>query len=369
MASNHMDTERNASTAGRSKSIVSLTALDGLDEYAALQRYILLYRDKKPSDDAAQANAADAKKGKQWWQFWRSGSSPAAVAGSDPGAVPEDMLDTTLNPGLSHHEVETRRKRYGWNELTTEKTNWLKQFLSYFQGPILYVMEIAALLAAGLGDWIDFGVICGILLLNATVGWYQEKQAADVVASLKGDIAMKATVVRDGGEVQILAREIVPGDIVVVEEGSTVPADVRLICAYDAPEDFELYLKMKEEDKFDDASDPDDEKKEDDMGEEERPISQGHSLIATDQSAITGESLAVDKYMGEVAYYTTGCKRGKCYGIALCSARTSFVGRTASLVQGAKDQGMFSPSQLRPPPAIYDEIGALTSSQVISRQS
>jgi H+-transporting ATPase len=48
------------------------------------------------------------------------------------------MLDTTLNPGLSSHEVETRRKRFGWNELTTEKTNWLKQFLSYFQGPILY---------------------------------------------------------------------------------------------------------------------------------------------------------------------------------------------------------------------------------------
>lgn len=75
-------------------------------------------------------------------------------------------------------------------------------------------MEIAALLAAGLEDWVDFGVICGILLLNAFVGWYQEKQAADVVASLKGDIAMKATVVRDGAEQTILARELVPGDIV-----------------------------------------------------------------------------------------------------------------------------------------------------------
>lgn len=75
-------------------------------------------------------------------------------------------------------------------------------------------MEIAALLAAGLQDWVDFGVIIGILMLNAIVGWYQEKQAADVVASLKGDIAMKATVVRDGQETQILARELVPGDIV-----------------------------------------------------------------------------------------------------------------------------------------------------------
>jgi hypothetical protein len=75
-------------------------------------------------------------------------------------------------------------------------------------------MEIAVLLAAGLRDWIDFGVIIGILLLNATVGWYQEKQAADVVASLKGDIAMRSTVVRDGQEQEIKARELVPGDIV-----------------------------------------------------------------------------------------------------------------------------------------------------------
>lgn len=76
------------------------------------------------------------------------------------------------------------------------------------------VMEIAALLAVGLNDWIDFGVIVGILLLNAFVGYYQEKQAADIVASLKGDIAMKTLVVRDGQEQTILARELVPGDIV-----------------------------------------------------------------------------------------------------------------------------------------------------------
>lgn len=77
-------------------------------------------------------------------------------------------------------------------------------------------MELAALLAAGLRDWIDFGVICGILLLNAIVGWYQEKQAADVVATLKGDIALKAQVVRDGQENEIKARDLVPGDIVLL---------------------------------------------------------------------------------------------------------------------------------------------------------
>ena len=81
-------------------------------------------------------------------------------------------------------------------------------------------MELAVLLAAGLRDWIDFGVIIAILMLNAGVGWYQEKQAADVVASLRGDIALKATVVRGGTELEVKAREIVPGDIVGVPSPS-----------------------------------------------------------------------------------------------------------------------------------------------------
>lgn len=75
-------------------------------------------------------------------------------------------------------------------------------------------MELGVVLSAGLEDWVDFGVIIGILCMNAAVGWYQEKQAADVVASLKGDIAMKVSVVRDGEEQEILARELVPGDVV-----------------------------------------------------------------------------------------------------------------------------------------------------------
>jgi len=88
-------------------------------------------------------------------------------------------------------------------------------------------MEIAVLLSAGLRDWVDLGVIIGILLLNAAVGWYQEKQAADVVASLKGDIAMKAIVIRGGQESGILARELVPGDI-VSPPSSSLPPSFRL---------------------------------------------------------------------------------------------------------------------------------------------
>ena len=88
----------------------------------------------------------------------------------------------------------------------------------YVVSNLSVVMELAVLLAGGLEDWVDFGVIIGILCLNAAVGWYQEKQAADVVASLKGDIAMRALVIRDSQEQEILARELVPGDVVCHEK-------------------------------------------------------------------------------------------------------------------------------------------------------
>ncbi|QDS69897.1 hypothetical protein FKW77_000848 [Venturia effusa] len=360
------DVERGNSTAetARFKSFSDPKALQDLDEYTALQRYITGYRDPRAAalegDDDKHKKAKSQKKA---WQFWKSSGDGEPGAGADTAVVPEEWLNADIRKGISSSEVESRRKKFGWNELTSEKTNLFKQFLSYFTGPVLYTMEIAAVLAAGLRDWVDFGVICGILLLNAFVGWYQEKQAADVVASLKGDIAMKATVVRDGAEQEVKAREIVPGDILVIEEGETVPADVRVICDYYSPDDFQKYLAMKEADEFDNSSDPEggdefggddeelDEKANGKKGEEEidRQPRGGHAFTAVDQSAITGESLAVDKYMGDIAYYTTGCKRGKFYAIALTSARQSFVGKTASLVQGAKDQGHFK--------AIMNSIG------------
>lgn len=80
-------------------------------------------------------------------------------------------------------------------------------------------MELAVLLAAGLRDWIDLGVIIGILMLNAVVGWYQEKQAADVVASLKGDIAMRAWVIRDGSEQEILGK-LMPRGLTTINTNS-----------------------------------------------------------------------------------------------------------------------------------------------------
>ncbi|KAL1876841.1 hypothetical protein VTK73DRAFT_9143 [Phialemonium thermophilum] len=338
------DVEANAANGeGSSGTAVADTA--NLGEYPALDRFISTYRE----DDAARAAQDDEEKKKNkpipWWKALFT-STDSSTGKREAPTVPEAWLATDIHAGIRDSDVEDRRKAFGWNELTTEKENMFAKFLSYFMGPILYVMEIAALLAVGLGDWIDFGVILGILFLNAFVGFYQEKQAADVVASLKGDIAMRCTVVRDGREQNILARELVPGDIVIIQEGDTVPADARLICDYKHPEHFDLYKELAAEEAFQDKEKEDD--MEDDEGktqEEQDNIARqdyrNHPLVAVDQSAITGESLAVDKYMGDVVYYTTGCKRGKAYAIVQTSARWSFVGRTADLVQGAKDQGHF----------------------------
>lgn len=307
-----------------------------LDEYAALNRYISTAQAKRR--DSTGSGAEGGGKKKPWWAFWRkSGGGAAAEDGKEEGFVcPEEWLETDIRAGIRSSDVEPRRKRSGWNELAAEKTNLFLQFLGYFQGPILYVMELAVALAAGLQDWIDFGVIIGILMLNACVGWYQEKQAADVVASLKGDIAMRASVIRDGSEQEILARELVPGDIVILEEGHVVPADVRLICDYSKPEMFETY-----KDFIANSNDDTLKEKEDEDDDELHPNHIGVSIVAVDQSAITGESLAVDKYLGDTCYYTTGCKRGKAYAIVTATAKHSFVGRTAALVQGANDTGHF----------------------------
>ncbi|KAI1101494.1 plasma-membrane proton-e [Jackrogersella minutella] len=331
-----------------------------LNEYEALDRFITNFDVERRASLAS--GTGKRRKSPKWWQFWKSkeGGIDDESEPADVGKPPGAWLETDIQHGLSNAQVEERRKRFGWNELMAEKENMFAKVFSYFQGPILYVMELAALLAVGLGDWIDFGVIIGILCLNAFVGFYQEKQAADVVASLKGDIAMRANVVRDGKEEQILARELVPGDVLIIQEGQTVPGDAQLICDYARPHDFEQFKELRNEDKFGDEEETkngnnkakEQEKgksDDDDDDDDEGSIHYGEPLVACDQSAITGESLAVDKYMGDVLYYTTGCKRGKAFAIMTTSAKYSFVGRTASLVQGAKDQGHFK--------AVMDSIG------------
>ncbi|KAL2845970.1 E1-E2 ATPase-domain-containing protein [Aspergillus pseudodeflectus] len=322
-----------------------------LDEYGKLVKYISTYRER--GEEEGEENVEEKR---VWYAPWKKRKVRRQVQEKEPGKFPDEWLITDIRQGLPSSEVPIRRRRSGWNELVSEKENPIAKILSYFRGPILYVMELAVLLAAGLEDWVDFGVIIGILCLNAAVGWYQEKQAADVVASLKGDIAMKAHVVRDGQEQEILARELVPGDVIIVSDGQVVPADAKVVCDYKDPNGFEEYKYLLEHGDLSSTSESDIEDEGEAEGKEketERKVparKRGYPILACDHSAITGESLAVDRYMGGMIYYTTGCKRGKAYAIVQTTAKYSFVGRTASMVQAAQGAGHFE--------KVMDSIGS-----------
>jgi H+-transporting ATPase len=119
-----------------------------------------------------------------------------------------------------------------------------------------------------------------------------------------------------------------------------VPADAKVVCDYNDPNGFEEFKLQLERGDLSSTSESDME--DDEKAEQKKPArKRGYPILACDHSAITGESLAVDRYMGGMIYYTTGCKRGKAYAIVQTGAKTSFVGRTATMVQSAKGAGHF----------------------------
>lgn len=108
------------------------------DEYTKLVRYISTYNEGGRRKSTASQLSGAGKTKRPWWKCW--GTSAKAQQTADEGAfeVPDEWAETDIKTGITTHEVETRRKKVGWNELTTEKMNPILQFLSYFQGPILY---------------------------------------------------------------------------------------------------------------------------------------------------------------------------------------------------------------------------------------
>ena len=128
-----------------------------------------------------------------------------------PGAKPESKDDLKSIPmaevekklgsspdGLTQAEATKRLTQYGPNELEEKKTNLVLKFLSYFWGPIPWMIEIAVILSGVVRHWPDFIIILVLLLSNAVVGFWEEKQAGDAIAALKAKLAIKARVKRDG---------------------------------------------------------------------------------------------------------------------------------------------------------------------------
>jgi len=210
------------------------------------------------------------------------GTIQSDTTAESPGPVHGPMT------GLTSVEVIDLRKRYGFNDIPEEKKHPLLKFLSYFWGPIPWMIEIAAVLSAAITHWDDFAIILLLLIINAVVGFFQERKAENAIELLKKQLAPNARVLRDGTWQEIPAHELVPGDIVHIRLGDIVPADAVL--------------------------------------------SNGKYLLC-DESALTGESLPVEKKPGDMVYSGSIVRHGEMDAGVTTIGINTFFGRTARLVQ------------------------------------
>lgn len=147
--------------------------------------------------------------------------------------TPDEVVQfwqTSFNDGLTSTEVKTRLDKFGFNELAEkEKVAWWRRFLAQFQDFMVLVLLGATLISALLGEYADAITILTIVLMNALLGFVQEYRAEQSLAALKKLASPTARVVRNGMVQQIPARELVPGDILILEAGDKLAADGRLI--------------------------------------------------------------------------------------------------------------------------------------------
>jgi len=140
-----------------------------------------------------------------------------------------DLLGSDKVKGLDLFEVEHRRKHFGANAITGKKGNGpFLRFLLQFHQPLIYILIAAGAVTAFLQELIDAGVIVGVVLINAIIGFIQESKAVKAIEALARTVTTEATVVRAGRKQRISSVEMVPGDIVVLQSGDKVPADMRL---------------------------------------------------------------------------------------------------------------------------------------------
>ncbi|MGZ9274517.1 MAG: HAD-IC family P-type ATPase, partial [Nitrospira sp.] len=139
------------------------------------------------------------------------------------------LLEVNLSTGLSGEEVGRRQKEFGPNRVTARRgtPGWLK-FLRQFNQPLVYILLLAVGVTAFLGEWVDSSVIFGVVIINGIVGFLQEAKAEKAIESLARMVATETTVRRDGRKMRIHSEQLVPGDVVLLQPGDRVPADLRL---------------------------------------------------------------------------------------------------------------------------------------------
>ena len=140
------------------------------------------------------------------------------------------LLGTDLSKGLSSREAKARLERFGPNELREKPgPSILQMFMAQFKEPLVLVLIVAAAISAALREFTEGIVIMAIVVLNAVLGVTQESRAEKALAALKKLAAPNARVRRDGVTVTVPTRELVPGDVVLIEAGDHIPADMRVV--------------------------------------------------------------------------------------------------------------------------------------------
>lgn len=276
------------------------------------------------------------------------------TASSDESIYPAHLFLTDPEVGLSDAEASSRQSTYGLNRFSEASENlWLK-FFGYFIGPVQFVMILGAILAAGLQLWIDLGVICGLLLLNALVGFLQEYQAGNVVDKLKREMEERSAIVlRDGKLIELSVELVTIGDILYLEEGLILPADGRLIedrVQRDSGEEsisnrqsgLKIDPKRAPQTTASSMPPPTRQSSHHSMKNSRLNISSYSPTISVDQSMLTGESLPVEKSINDTIYGSSIVKHGTGLLMVTAIGDQTFIGKTASLIQSTENRGHFA---------------------------
>ena len=226
-----------------------------------------------------------------------AGAAPLKPPGAKPpdiasASVPDAEAALHVNPdaGLANAEVDVRRKESGYNEVAEKKRHPVLGFLRKFWGISAWMLELIMILSAVLGKYSDLVVVGALLVINAVLGFMQERRAAGVVEALRRRLQVSARVRRESRWQVIPARELVPGDIVRMRPGDIIPADVKLLTG----------------------------------------------ALTVDQSALTGESKDADKAPGDVLSSGSVARRGEGNGVVMLTGAKTYFGRTTELVQEAR---------------------------------
>ncbi|MFH1275667.1 MAG: calcium-translocating P-type ATPase, SERCA-type [Candidatus Woesearchaeota archaeon] len=219
----------------------------------------------------------------------------------------------STSKGLTSHEAEQRLNKHGFNELKKEDNiSIFKIFLEQFTSPLVWILLVALVISVILGDLADSIVIGAIVILNAVLGFVQEFRAEKSIEALQKMASLKAKVIRDGHEIKIESKFVVPGDILVLETGDKIPADARLITIHS----------------FETQEAP--------LTGESLPVTKNLSILVTDTP------LADRKNM---VYSTTIVSKGRATAIVTATGMNGEVGKIATQI--GESQQKTTPLQLK----------------------